>query len=159
MIVACPGIVPEGVVSDEPWYFPDAMATFADIGDAEKFLPEQHDGRSVWPVLCGKRKHLEPQPLYWNGYLDSGFRHVVRLGPWKLMRFSSLSRKPGIPAPEQPETFPPAYLELYNLEADPGERTNVAKENPNICRKLTGIMNDTYTPNPWKAPGKLIRVL
>ena len=149
MIVSCPGTIPQGVVSDQPWYFPDAMATFADIAGAEQFLPKQHDGRSVWPVLQGNRERLDPRPLYWNGYLfEPGFRQVVRLGCWKLMRFSALERSYGLATAKQPKSPPPAHLELYNLDKDPGERNNVAKIHPEICRKLTGIMKDEYTPHP-----------
>ena len=150
MIVSCPGTIPQGVVSDQPWYFPDAMATFADIAGAEQFLPKQHDGRSVWPVLQGNRERLDPRPMYWNGYLfGPGFRQVVRLGPWKLMRFSALGRSYGLATAKQPKDCPPpAHLELYNLDKDPGERNNVAKTYPEICRKLTAIMNDEYTPHP-----------
>jgi|GEM_PF-4781814 len=119
------------------------MPTLVDIAGAGSFLPEKLDGRSVWPVLLGQVEHLEPRPMYWETYRSGGFTQVVRLGAWKMMRSSSLERMY-----EVPEGSPPARLELYNLETDPGERVNLAKDHPDICRKLTGIMNDTYTPHP-----------
>ena len=148
MVVACPGTIPADSVSHDPWYFADAMATFTDIADAESLLPGDTDGQSIWPVLRGEREHLNVRPLYWESYNGhGGFRQAVRTGPWKLMRFSSLERvHPS--NPELPEKSPLAYLELYNLDDDPGERINVADLHPVICRELTGVMNDAYTPPP-----------
>ena len=149
MIVSCPGTIPANTVSGEPWYFADAMASFADVAGSVQFLPQNLDSRSVWPVLRGERERLDVRPLYWESYnqCSGGFHQVVRKGPWKLMRFSSLVRQH--PSnPELPKTSPPAYLELYNLEEDAGERKSVAEDHAEICRELTGIMNETYTPHP-----------
>lgn len=62
---------------------------------------------------------------------------------------------PGAPASLESraaENIAPAYLELYNLEEDAGERKSVAEDHAEdhaeICRELTGIMNETYTPHP-----------
>jgi arylsulfatase A len=147
MVVSCPGTIPAGSISDEPWYFADAMATFADIAGAESYLPENTDGQSIWPVLRGEREHLDDRPLYWESYNRyGGFRQAIRKGPWKLMRFSSLERTH--PSnPELPDRSPNAYLELYDLAQDPGERNNLAEYNPTICRELAGVMNETYTPH------------
>lgn len=146
MVVSCPGTTPAQTASNEPWYFADAMATFADIAAAAPNLPDAIDGQSVWPVLCGEREHLYVRSLHWESYNShGGFRRAVRRDAWKLIRFTSLERRH--PSnPELPKSSPAAYLELYDLAEDRSERTNMADAYPGICRELTGVMNETYTP-------------
>src|SRR4029077_7230481 len=48
------------------------------------------------------------------------FRGAVRKGNWKLLKVVPL----------------PGKTELFNLDRDPGETTNVAEQNPEIVRDL-----------------------
>jgi arylsulfatase A-like enzyme len=56
--------------------------------------------------------------LYWE-FFERGFQQAVREGDWKGVRL-----KPGAP------------LELYNLASDAREEHNVARDHPDIVRKL-----------------------
>lgn len=74
-------------------------------------------GKSLVPVLTGQVTRVNRgEPLFWE---RSG-KKAVRDGKWKLVALAG------------PE---PKY-ELYNLETDRGENTDVAAEHPEIVEKL-----------------------
>jgi hypothetical protein len=63
----------------------------------------------------------------------------VRMGRWKGVRKPMLTGK----------------LELYDLDADPGETRDVAADHPDVAMQLAGAMNREHTPSQlWKAPGE-----
>ena len=43
--------------------------------------------------------------------------------------------------------MPKGELELYNLDADPYEKNDIAKDNPKIVKQLLGFINNSHTPN------------
>lgn len=86
------------------------LPTLAEIGGGE--VPEGLDGESVVGALEGGE--LRERSLYWEIF-EGGFRQAARRGKWKVVR-----PKLG------------AELELYDLEADPGEAKDVAGENAEV---------------------------
>jgi hypothetical protein len=61
--------------------------------------------------------------------------------PWKLLRTAK---------PEAPWTF-----ELYNIATDPGEKTEVSKDHPEIVQRLSSRLDEMKKDAPpafWK-PG------
>jgi arylsulfatase A-like enzyme len=81
--------------------------------------PPAIDGLSFLPTLLGKPKEQKQHDyLYWE-FFERGFQQAVREGDWKGVRL-----KPGAP------------LELYNLASDAREEHNVARDHPDIVRKL-----------------------
>jgi arylsulfatase A-like enzyme len=112
MIIRWPEKIKAGRVSDYIWAFWDVLPTIAEIAGVES--PQAIDGISILPVFLGET--LEPHKyLYWEFY-QGGFKQASRMGKWKALRFT----QQGLP------------LELYDLEADPGEQQNVAS----IIQKL-----------------------
>ena len=132
MIVRWPGKVPAGRVSDAIWYFPDFLPTAADLAGVRP--PAGIDGVSVLPTLTGcEQPLLADRSLYW----ESGARQAARRGKWKAVR-----AKPG------------AALELYDLEADPGERNNLAADHPQIVAEFKHFFATARNASPnW--PSKL----
>ena len=61
-IVNCPGLVPEGVVTDALTDFTDLLPTFVELAGAE--LPEKTvlDGKSIAPLILG---HTDDSPREW----------------------------------------------------------------------------------------------
>jgi hypothetical protein len=57
-------------------------------------------------------------------------QRVVRQGDWKLM----------VDGGEIPGAAVPAPVLLFNLRDDVGERNEVAKQNPDIVRRLRGLL-------------------
>ena len=129
-IARWPGKIPAGWESDELLSMMDLLPTFANIAKAP--LPDvKLDGKDATEFLTRESKTSpRDEYLYYSGCLLTG----VRSGRWKLV----LPRKK---APEGlgwwgrmieavPETM------LFNLDNDPGEKTNVASDNPDIVASL-----------------------
>jgi arylsulfatase A-like enzyme len=132
MIVRCPGVVPAGKVSEAVWSFADVLPTLADMGGGE--LPEGLDGVSVLPTLRGEEQELGERLLYWE-FFERGFRQAVRWKDWKAIR-----TKEG--------------MQLYDLSVDPGEKVNLATEQPEVLSVLEQKIGLARTPSrSWPVEG------
>jgi len=58
------------------------------------------------------------------------------MGKWKAVRLN-------IAIPEKTKT------ELYDLSADPSEKVDVSKSNPEVIKKMEKIFNTARTSNPY----------
>jgi len=119
LIVKWSGYVKPGTRSDALVSSIDLLPTFLEMAGVDK-MPESIDGQSLVPVL--KSPDLEAHAkLYWHyphyhkgsGMLPAG---AIRSGSWKLIEWYEKSLLEG----EEP-----AY-ELYNLEDDMGESTDLS---------------------------------
>ena len=136
-IARWPGTVPAGHVSEEIIAFQDMMPTLAEL--AGTACPKKIDGTSIVDALRGGRVKHPHEYLYWDyGHCRTRYDQAVRMGRWKAIRLGRGSQ-----------------LELYDLEADIGEESNVADEHPDIVRKLEHIMNTAATPNERYPIGEL----
>jgi len=117
-IVRWPEVVKPGSVWDGVVCQSDLLATFADILGAK--LPDNagEDSVSFHGALTGRAGSKERLPVIHH---SSKGRFAVREGKWKLiMEHAS--------APQR---------ELYDLDADPGERTNIIAQHADIASLLT----------------------
>ncbi len=135
-IVAWPGQIPAGSQSDVVAGTIDVLPTIARLAGAE--LPERKiDGGDLWPVLAGEPGAASPREAffyYWKKEL-----HAVRSGPWKLHfphEYRSLRDEPGNDGQPGPYVQRKCGLELYNLDKDIGETTDVAYEHPDVVARL-----------------------
>jgi len=137
MIVRWPGHIKPGQVSDQVWAFWDFLPTAGALGQAK--TPDHLDGISMLPALLGQAQTNQHAFLYWE-FHERGFQQAVRMGDWKAVRLQV----------GQP-------LELYNLKTDPGEKTNVAAQNPEVIAKIENYLKDARTDSelwPIKGPPK-----
>jgi len=113
-IVHWPDKLPKGTICDEPVISLDVMPTVCAAAGAE--LPDDrvYDGRNILPVLRGQAKKPLHDALFWYDGTD---QWAVRVGKWKL-----LSRN--------------GSLELYDLNCDIGEKSNVKEQNPEVVEGL-----------------------
>jgi choline-sulfatase len=124
-IVRVPGLKP-GVVED-PVQTVDLFATLlhaVDVANPLAGVPGA-DGQDLLPVLAGEAR---PKPVAFiaDVILHGAPRSAIRRGPWKLV----LSPRPLLP------------LELYDLDADPGETHDVAAAHPDIVEGLRALLRD-----------------
>ncbi|WP_339905562.1 sulfatase-like hydrolase/transferase, partial [uncultured Cyclobacterium sp.] len=130
MIASWPGKIKEGSVSDHASVFYDVMPTLAEV--AGKPLESATDGTSFYPTLIG---HSQPQPefLYWE-FPSYGGQIAIRMGDWKALKLNV--QKGG------------ATWLLFDLKSDPLEMHDVAKENPEIIKKVEEIVAREHTTSP-----------
>lgn len=134
-IARWPGKVPAGRVCDEPWAFWDFLPTAAELAGAKVPAECKTDGLSLVPMLTG-RPAPQREHFYWE--LHEGMPiQAVRFGQWKAVKNG----------PKKP-------LELYDLTADPGERTDLAAQKPDLAVKAAQLMESSRTAHPdWPLDG------
>jgi arylsulfatase A-like enzyme len=136
-IVRWPGRVKPGTVSDHVWAFWDFLPTACDLAGIE--TPKGLDGISFAPTLAGRGDQKTHEFLYWE-FHEGGTKQAVRHGNWKAIR----------PAPGRP-------LELYDLATDPGEKRNVATDQPAVVAKIEAYLKMARTESkefPVREPKK-----
>jgi arylsulfatase A len=124
MIASWPGTIPEGRVSDHPWAHWDMFPTLAEIGRAQ--VPAGLDGVSMARALRGQTQPAHDF-LYWE-FHERGFQQAVRMGRWKAVRASK-----------------DAPLELYDLQTDPAEGSNVAAAQPDVVKTIEAYLRTART--------------
>ena len=137
-VMRWPGLIPPGMVRHNPQMTIDLFPTILQYAGA---LSQTHpiDGRSLYLGIAPGNQLLRTPPLeflrfYWGRELQA-----VRSGRWKLHLphdYRSLEGpggKDGIPSKYVTRRI---ELSLFDLEADPGETTNVADRNPELVEML-----------------------
>jgi arylsulfatase A len=130
-------VIKPGGVSDHVWAFWDFIPTACELAGAK--APEGLDGISFAPSLTGKGDRKTHEFLYWE-FHEGGFRQAVRHGNWKAIRL----------APRQP-------LELYDVVKDPAERSNVARDHPDVVARIESYLQSARTDSkefPVREPKK-----
>ena len=115
-VIRWPGKIPNGKSNAELMTTMDLLPTFAKLAGADLQQDRIIDGKDIWPTLTGKA----PTPHEAFFYHRGNSLNAVRSGPWKLHVNNG---KP---------------TQLYNLEADIGEKNNVVNSHPDVVRRLQG---------------------
>jgi arylsulfatase A-like enzyme len=127
-----PGTVQPGVVTGIGSEL-DLLPTLARVAGAEAPADRPLDGTD----LSGTLRTGAPSPRDTVFYYAAAGLSGVRRGSFKLHRaMASGSGALGVPDPVKP---PPAW-ELYNLDEDPSEKFDLAKERPEIVAELTNLL-------------------
>jgi arylsulfatase A len=138
MIARWPGRIAPNSTRREPAATIDILPTIAALTGAP-LPPRPIDGKDLSPWLLG---HPPDAPLHEAlfFYYADGQLQAMRSGRWKLLfphtartMIGRASGGGGIPGKYKPL---PVGLELYDLEADIGETTNLAAKRPEVVREL-----------------------
>ena len=125
-IVRWPGKVPAGRVNDAIFASIDLMPTLANLCGFEAPGDRRIDGVDQTALLLGERE-TGREDFYYNA---AG----VRRGRWKYLRADAHFHGYAV------EDDRPNVEELYDLEADLGERTNLAVFQPAVVAELRALM-------------------
>jgi uncharacterized sulfatase len=128
LVVSWKGTIEPGSRSDHISAFWDFLPTACELAGIE--VHEEVDGISYLPALKQEEQE-EHESLYWE-FPAVGGKQALRRGAWKLVRNQVISE-------------PPGTLELYNLELDPGEETDVAADHPDVVEELLRLMGESRT--------------
>jgi len=118
-----PSKIKGGTIAKGTGHLIDLAPTFYELAGAKypaklnSITPNALPGKSLVPVLFGKQTEVErPEALFW----ERAGNRAVREGKWKLVSH-----------------WPSYTWELYNLEEDKGETTNVAQKNHDVVSRLS----------------------
>ena len=128
LIVNWPGQIEPGSVSDHISAFQDWLPTFVELTNAEK-RSRNIDGVSLLPTLLiniDDSKQVQHDALYFE-YPESNQQQAVRAGEWKAVRTNLRDGE--------------IKTQLYNLESDPSESTDVAADHSAIVQRLEQMMD------------------
>ena len=142
-IVSMPGTLPENKTVDKPLVSTmDIFPTLLDLAKQE--IPEDLDGKSLLPLILGEvEKHHDS--LAWA--LNRN-RWAFRMGKWKLTqnagwKHSNYKLLENGDAVRNPEIF--VYSnepQLFNLEEDISETTNLLEKFPEIVKEIRNRFED-----------------
>ena len=123
-IARWPGVIPAGRVDrDTVLTAVDMLPTFVELAGSDLPADYHPDGQSIVAALKGKT-FSRTKPIFWewapanNGPIT--WPHLgIRDGQWKLLHNEKLGR-----------------TELYNIQQDWAEATDLSKSHPEIVQKL-----------------------
>lgn len=124
MIMRWKGQLTSGKVSDQVFAAWDLMPTILEL--CGQNLPGGLDGVSLNQTLL-KGDLVKHPPMYWETH-EEGFRQAIRFERWKAIRFGMGEG-----------------VELYDLENDPSEQTDLSVSHPEIVAELTQLMDASHT--------------
>lgn len=151
-IARWPGKIAKGKKTDHVSAFWDVLPTLADLTNVP--TPKKVDGVSFLPTLLDQGKQKQHDSLYWEFHHWNGSHsQAVRIrddknGDWKAVRLFNKKNRENPP------------IELYNLDKDPSETTNLAAQYPELVKKAKKLMKksrkrsfmDSWNFDYW--PGK-----
>jgi arylsulfatase A-like enzyme len=149
LLVKWPGVTPPGTTTDRPVISTDFYPTILDMAGLPPRREQHLDGVSLVPLLR-RSGAIDREALYWHypHYSNQGGfpGGAVRLGHEKLI-----------------ERFEDGRVNLYDLAADPGERTDLAGRRPDRVKVLRNQLHRWYRevgatfleakpggPAPWR---------
>ncbi|MDR2757352.1 MAG: sulfatase-like hydrolase/transferase [Planctomycetaceae bacterium] len=117
-IVSYPRKFQAGRVIDTPIISLDILPTVVDVLDTTPSVKPNFDGRSLLPLLEGKKIDKHHETLYWSTGSEGSW--AIRNGDWKLL-------------------FQNGNTELFDLKKDTAEKNNLAQEQPKKVAQLTKL--------------------
>jgi arylsulfatase A-like enzyme len=148
-IARWPGNIPAGTVSDEIICLTDLMRTCAVLTGAAVAADAAEDSYDILPALTGRRTGRAIREATVHHSSEGEFS--IRQGQWKLLLHpgsggNNYRNKPGYaPYYEHP-------IQLYDVNADPGETVNLAGNHADVVASLTDLL-ERYVNDGRSTPG------
>ncbi len=102
---------------DTPLHVTDWMPTLSELAGHRPQQDLKWDGLNAWPVISGVEKNAADRAIYTKSRRAS----ALQLGDWKLIQQQN-------------------GIKLYHTTDDEGEIKNLAEENPEMARRLLGLL-------------------
>ncbi|MBI3849385.1 MAG: sulfatase [Verrucomicrobia bacterium] len=158
-IMRWPGKIPAGTVCHEVAATMDILPTVAKLAGAD--LPKHKiDGLDLWPLMSGQPGAKSPHKAYF--YYWGKALQAVRNGKWKLHAPHNYTHPEPPGGGGQPGKYATKKIgaELFDLEIDIGETTNVADQHPEVVKRLEALLEncrDDLGDSETKREGKDVR--
>lgn len=135
-LLSWPGKLPAGKAYDRPVSALDIFPTALAASGAGPAPGKPLDGVDLTPFLTGAHSQPPHEALYWRVLGGQGW--AVRQGRYKLMQRAATGR-----------------IELFDLDADAGERRDIAASRPEVVGELKRLYerwNAQLIPPRWSDP-------
>ncbi|MGY8676117.1 MAG: sulfatase family protein, partial [Verrucomicrobiia bacterium] len=150
-IARWPGKIAAGKVDKQAYLSAvDLLPTFCEIAGAKLPAHYRPDGISQVAALKGRGNALREKPLFWKSSArwpaqksrpDHWVSYVVVHQNWKLVTNGDSK-----------------YVELYDIVADPFEKTDLKETKPAVVKGLLEKLNQWQATLPVKPSGKVFSV-
>ena len=129
----------------------DLLPTFCELADVKLPATYKPDGVSQVKALMGKGSALREKPLFWKigapwparpPKPDHWVSYAVAKDQWKLVTNARGN-----------------HLELFDLVADPYEKTDLQSKNSKVVKELSRLLEDWKATLPAKPTGKVFSKL
>jgi arylsulfatase A-like enzyme len=140
-IVRWPGKIKEGSVTNHISAQYDFFATVMDITKQKGYYT---DGKSFLPTLLGKRQDNHAYLFF--EYPEKGGQLAIRMGKWKAVK-TDLKKNPSAP------------WQLFDLDADRNETTDLAASHPELLNQFDSIVEKEHEESAvknWQFVNKVI---
>jgi arylsulfatase A-like enzyme len=127
----------QGKTITQPAITMDLTATFLAAAGVEASADVKLDGMNLLPILKGETKEIE-RTFHWRIDRSDRKQKATRQGKWKYLK--------------------DAWIEfLFDLEADVGERRNLAYQHPDILARLRQLHADWEKEMDAHRPGVVVK--
>lgn len=134
MFATWPGQLTAGSVFDHPVLALDLYPTFAGLAQADIPEDKQLDGKDIWASIAADSNPHVDDTIFWLRHHGGGNEVSIRRGPLKAYR----------------KQF--GKWQVFDVEADPGETTDLAKSNTEFIQKRVAegaAWAETHQPPQW----------
>lgn len=124
--IAWPGHIKEGTVVEQIAAHTDVLPTLVELCGLPTPETKPLDGRSLVPLLEGDTANWPERTIltHWGGNLDPPNRGAVRTPQYRAVLYKQ--------------------WELYDMLADPDQKKNIAKDNPELTQELAATFERMY---------------
>ncbi|MBD3178055.1 MAG: sulfatase-like hydrolase/transferase [Armatimonadia bacterium] len=158
-LASWPGVIEPGSACHETICLTDLMRTAADMAGLELPADAGEDSESLLGAFRGQQDGPIHEAVIHHS-IDGSFS--IRQGRWKLeLCPGSGGWSPPRPGSEAEKDLPP--IQLYDVDSDPGETTNVQADHPDVVEHLRGVLSRIIdrgrsTPGPEQMNDREVRV-
>jgi len=130
-VMRWPGRIPAGRACDELASTLDLLPTLARLAGTKAPDDRIIDGKDIWPLMAGREGAKSQHEAFYYYQMDQ--LQAVRSGRWKLHLPLKVKKR------ILQESIPDSPPLLYDLEADIGEKNDVADRHPDVVERLLGL--------------------
>lgn len=152
-IAKWPGVIPPGIVSNEPAMNIDVFPTLVKLAGGQ--LPDDRDidGKDIMPMLIGAAE--SPHDVLY--LFDNDRIAGVRSGEWKLV--VETRYRAAIPSFDNPQSYYGPNGLLFNVKRDPSETYSFTREYPEVVARMRDYLlsgqkelSTTVLQQMWNRP-------
>ncbi|MBK8501391.1 MAG: arylsulfatase [Saprospiraceae bacterium] len=148
-IAKWPSKIKPGSSTDQTICLTDLISTVASIVHDTLSSEAGEDSYDIAPLFVNDRRSTDIREATVHHSIEGCFS--LRQGPWKIC-FCPGSGGWSYPTPKETSTLDLPSTQLFNLDDDPAEEQNIATANPDVVKRLTGLMQQ-YIKEGRSTPG------